>query len=227
VRCLPPFTASLTPVPRFPPRSFADFESEIWASYIDQKTDVQGVSTGWEVLDSVYRVSSGWWSRGRALHLRRGHCLAVFFRTPTPDVRALTSVPLHSFAPHTHTRQVVPGELTIVTGIPNSGKSEWIDALMVNLSQNEGWSFAMCSMEKKVRTLAGVRVGGRRGVRVKRTMCGPSGGTTLSPLMSAPRPLHALFSPRHSHCLLRMPTTSAGTRPCPATAGEAHGQALF
>jgi hypothetical protein len=49
--------------------------------------------------------------------------------------------------------QVVPGELTIVTGIPNSGKSEWIDALMCNLSENEGWSFACCSMEKKVRII--------------------------------------------------------------------------
>ena len=29
--------------------------------------------------------------------------------------------------------KVVPGELTIVTGVPNSGKSEWIDALAVRL----------------------------------------------------------------------------------------------
>jgi twinkle protein len=50
-----------------------------------------------------------------------------------------------------HTPQIVPGELTIVTGIPNSGKSEWIDALLCNLSEAEGWSFALCSMEKKVR----------------------------------------------------------------------------
>ena len=47
--------------------------------------------------------------------------------------------------------QVVPGELSIVTGVPNSGKSEWIDALICNLAQQHGWSFALCSMEKKVR----------------------------------------------------------------------------
>lgn len=47
--------------------------------------------------------------------------------------------------------QVVPGELTIVTGVPNSGKSEWIDALLVNLAYHHGWAFAVCSMEKKVR----------------------------------------------------------------------------
>ncbi|XP_039004242.1 twinkle homolog protein, chloroplastic/mitochondrial-like isoform X2 [Hibiscus syriacus] len=46
---------------------------------------------------------------------------------------------------------VVPGELTIVTGVPNSGKSEWIDSLLCNLSGNVGWKFALCSMENKVR----------------------------------------------------------------------------
>lgn len=45
--------------------------------------------------------------------------------------------------------KVVPGELTIVTGVPNSGKSEWIDALLCNLSEMHGWTFAMCSMEKR------------------------------------------------------------------------------
>lgn len=47
--------------------------------------------------------------------------------------------------------RVVPGELTIVTGVPNSGKSEWVDALMVNLAHNNDWSFAICSMENLVR----------------------------------------------------------------------------
>ena len=46
---------------------------------------------------------------------------------------------------------VVPGELTVVTGVPNSGKSEWVDALMCNLAVQHGWTFGLCSM-----------VGGRR-----------------------------------------------------------------
>ncbi|XWS11484.1 hypothetical protein CRYUN_Cryun37aG0002300 [Craigia yunnanensis] len=46
---------------------------------------------------------------------------------------------------------VVPGELTIVSGVPNSGKSEWIDALLCNLNESVGWKFALCSMENKVR----------------------------------------------------------------------------
>ena len=49
--------------------------------------------------------------------------------------------------------QVVPGELTVVTGVPNSGKSEWIDALLCNLNESVGWKFALCSMENKVRLL--------------------------------------------------------------------------
>lgn len=43
--------------------------------------------------------------------------------------------------------QVVPGELTIVTGLPNSGKSEWLDALAVNLARQNNWNFALCSLE--------------------------------------------------------------------------------
>lgn len=42
---------------------------------------------------------------------------------------------------------VMPGELTIVTGIPGHGKSEFIDALVLNLAQIHGWSVAFCSPE--------------------------------------------------------------------------------
>lgn len=41
---------------------------------------------------------------------------------------------------------VVPGQLSIVTGWPNSGKSEWVDALLVNLSR-QGWRIAYFSPE--------------------------------------------------------------------------------
>jgi len=42
---------------------------------------------------------------------------------------------------------VAPGELTVITGVPGSGKSEWLDALMVNLAQFSGWTFAVYSPE--------------------------------------------------------------------------------
>ncbi|KAG0478061.1 hypothetical protein HPP92_012780 [Vanilla planifolia] len=45
---------------------------------------------------------------------------------------------------------IVPGELTVISGVPNSGKSEWIDALMCNINENYGWTFVLCSMENKV-----------------------------------------------------------------------------
>lgn len=40
---------------------------------------------------------------------------------------------------------VLPGQMTIVTGIPAHGKSEWLDALMVNLAP--AWQFCIFSPE--------------------------------------------------------------------------------
>lgn len=39
------------------------------------------------------------------------------------------------------------GQWTCVTGSPNSGKSEWVDALMVNLAMREEWKFIVYSPE--------------------------------------------------------------------------------
>ena len=39
------------------------------------------------------------------------------------------------------------GDVTVVTGIPNSGKTEWMDALLVNLGRTQGWVFGMFSPE--------------------------------------------------------------------------------
>lgn len=43
---------------------------------------------------------------------------------------------------------VVPGQMTIVTGWPGSGKSEWVDALAVNLI-HQGWRMAFFSPENQ------------------------------------------------------------------------------
>lgn len=40
-----------------------------------------------------------------------------------------------------------PGQLGILTGIPSSGKSSWLDALVMNLAQNEGWKTGIFSPE--------------------------------------------------------------------------------
>lgn len=42
---------------------------------------------------------------------------------------------------------VKTGQWTVVTGIPGSGKSNWLDALMANLYMHHDWSFAICSPE--------------------------------------------------------------------------------
>src|SRR5690349_14029646 len=39
------------------------------------------------------------------------------------------------------------GQWTLVTGTPGSGKSEWLDALMVNLAKQGDWHFAIFSPE--------------------------------------------------------------------------------
>lgn len=45
---------------------------------------------------------------------------------------------------------IAPGQLSVVTGIPNHGKSEFIDALVVNLAMRQNWKFALCSFENSI-----------------------------------------------------------------------------
>ena len=42
---------------------------------------------------------------------------------------------------------ICTGHMSIVTGIPSSGKSSFLDAIMVNLAQIRDWKFAVCSFE--------------------------------------------------------------------------------
>lgn len=44
---------------------------------------------------------------------------------------------------------VAPGEFTIVTGIPSHGKSEFMDAVMINMIRTHGHVFAICSPENR------------------------------------------------------------------------------
>ena len=45
---------------------------------------------------------------------------------------------------------IAEGQLSIVTGVPSSGKSEFVDQIMVNLAQNNSWKFAVASFENPV-----------------------------------------------------------------------------
>jgi|TARA_A100000172_G_scaffold62358_1_gene41783 twinkle protein len=42
---------------------------------------------------------------------------------------------------------VSEGQLSVVTGLPSSGKSEFIDQIMINMAQKDHWKFAVCSFE--------------------------------------------------------------------------------
>ena len=42
-----------------------------------------------------------------------------------------------------------PAQWTLVTGIPSMGKSEWLDALTVNLAERSGWVIGVCSPENQ------------------------------------------------------------------------------
>tara|TARA_R100001530_G_scaffold123757_2_gene91786 strand:+ start:294 stop:1964 length:1671 start_codon:yes stop_codon:yes gene_type:complete len=43
--------------------------------------------------------------------------------------------------------RISPSEVSVVTGVPNMGKSEWVDALMINMIQDHGWKFGIFSAE--------------------------------------------------------------------------------
>lgn len=70
---------------------------------------------------------------------------------------------------------VMEGQMTVVTGYPGSGKSEFIDALMINLSR-KGWKFAVFSFEnqpvsfhitKMLEKMSGLPFGLGRTARIK------------------------------------------------------------
>jgi len=44
---------------------------------------------------------------------------------------------------------VASGQLTVVTGYPSNGKSNFVDQLMVNLAKQHDWKFAVCSFENQ------------------------------------------------------------------------------
>lgn len=44
---------------------------------------------------------------------------------------------------------LAPGEFTVVTGVPSHGKSEFIDAMMINMIAAHGHIFAICSPENR------------------------------------------------------------------------------
>lgn len=44
---------------------------------------------------------------------------------------------------------VVPGQWTLITGIPGHGKSTWLDGVMINLARRDGWRFGVFTPENQ------------------------------------------------------------------------------
>jgi twinkle protein len=81
-------------------------------------------------VNGIYQLE-----RGTLLDLRQSPKQKLY-STGWPELDEFIKVPL--------------GWVSIVTGIPSSGKSEFIDALTVNLAMRYGWRFAMFSAEKRM-----------------------------------------------------------------------------
>lgn len=71
--------------------------------------------------------------RGEVLALHRSGGLPRGTSTGWPSLDALYTVGM--------------GQWTVLTGTPNAGKSEWLDALLVNLAKQEPWRFFIYSPE--------------------------------------------------------------------------------
>jgi twinkle protein len=48
-----------------------------------------------------------------------------------------------------HVYTIAPAQLSVITGYPSSGKSNFVDQLMVNLARKDDWKFAICSFENQ------------------------------------------------------------------------------
>jgi twinkle protein len=48
-----------------------------------------------------------------------------------------------------HIYTIAAGQLSVVTGYPSSGKSNFVDQIMVNLGKAHDWKFAICSFENQ------------------------------------------------------------------------------
>ncbi len=89
------------------------------ASFLDQRVEERPRTTSLlRIADALQRVYREGWGRGD--------------RCGWPKLDQLFSV--------------APGQVTTLTGYPNSGKSQFMDALALNLAR-QGWRFVMCSLE--------------------------------------------------------------------------------
>lgn len=118
---------------------FSDYRNQIWEAYDGVNEHEKPVSTGWKVLDDFYRVVPGELTIVTGARRPYSPPRHASRRTWHPSARSPRALAMAAMAP-----------AATCAGIPNSGKSEFIDALALSLAQNHYWPIAFCSLEKTV-----------------------------------------------------------------------------
>jgi twinkle protein len=111
-----------------------------WSSECKDANDVL-VSYGATVVKECIEASHPWPVRGIVTGDMLSEAIDLIYEKGMP---LGTQTGWASMAKHYTVRT---GEMTIVTGIPSHGKSQWVTALMVHLADRYGWRFAVFSPE--------------------------------------------------------------------------------
>ena len=101
------------------------------------------VAKGFEALKEAVKAAVAYPVSG----ILSGNDLAS--RIETLHVKGLTPGVGTGWQAVTHYFSVREGEMTVVTGIPNHGKSNWLDAMLVNIARNEDWFIGYFSPENQ------------------------------------------------------------------------------
>lgn len=96
---------------------------------------------GPEKLEQVYKNATPWPVAG--LYDTNHYAQAVADLIANGDDTGLST----SLVNIDQIYRVGTGQLVVVTGVPGSGKSEFIDQLLVNLAEQANWKAALCSFE--------------------------------------------------------------------------------
>jgi len=98
---------------------------------------------GEDILCEIIEHAEAWPIRGV-------HSVYDYEQEVFEDYEGLTFDPLTTgFANLDDYMKIVEGQMSIVTGIPNSGKSEFLDQIILNMTKIHGWKFGICSFENK------------------------------------------------------------------------------
>lgn len=129
------------------------FQKKIWDLY-DGCNFEQPVETGWPVLNEFYKVVPGELTIVTGVLLLCVTGIQAHVQARSPASHSLVAMyPLclqrtEAVGPSTRERgRGIDGEGG-AAGVPNTGKSEFVDALVLSLAQNHFWPICFASFEK-------------------------------------------------------------------------------